>query len=47
MIDFTLFGRQRKLRASLSVAGLDEDVLSLSLSNLLYMKNSYNYKKFQ
>ena len=28
-------------------AGLDQGVMSLSLSNLLYMKNSYSYKKFR
>jgi hypothetical protein len=28
-------------------AGLDEGLLSLSLSNLLYMDNPYSYKKFQ
>jgi hypothetical protein len=28
-------------------AGLDEGLLSLSLSNLLYMENPYSYKKFQ
>ena len=30
-----------------AAAGLDEGLLSLSLSNLLYMENPYNYKKFQ
>ena len=30
-----------------SQAGLDEGLLSLSLSNLLYMENPYSYKKFQ
>ena len=28
-------------------AGLDEGLLSLSLSNLLYMENPYGYKKCQ
>ena len=40
------------LRASLAsglidAAGLDEGLLSLSLSNLLYMDNPYSYKKCQ
>ena len=29
------------------VAGLDEGLLSLSLSNLLYMENPYSYNKCQ
>jgi hypothetical protein len=28
-------------------ACLDEGLLSLNLSNLLYMENPYSYKKFQ
>ena len=28
-------------------AGLDEGLLSLTLFNLLYMANSYSYKKFR
>ena len=28
-------------------AGLDEALLSLNLSNLLYMENPYSYKKYQ
>jgi hypothetical protein len=30
-----------------AAAGLDKGLLSLSLSNLLYMENPYSYKKFQ
>jgi regulator of sirC expression with transglutaminase-like and TPR domain len=31
----------------LEQAGLDEGILPLSPSNLLYMENPYSYKKFQ
>jgi hypothetical protein len=31
----------------LDTAGLDEGLLSLSLSNLLYMESPYSYKKCQ
>ena len=30
-----------------AAAGLDEGFLQFSLSNILYMENPYNYRKFQ
>ena len=43
----TLSGNATAHRAAMSKAGLDEGLLQFSLSNLLYMKNPYSYKKCQ